>query len=169
MSTLTVYIPTDEAAERLGIAPGSAICGSTEGERIRIDYEGDIYGRASMRGYAKRLLHAAGRHVERYPTVARAWVRPEDLIIVGTYDTEREDLHLSEPDALLAWLGSDHFAPEDLVAPTRRAEERQMIITALRGDNPIAAAVFAMQRGHEDLVPPDMRHIARQMARHTRA
>ena len=70
---LTVYVPARPA---LHIRDGSGIVGSPgdEGGRVRIDYEGNIYGSPALRTYATRVFHAAGRHLTRYPTIARAWV-----------------------------------------------------------------------------------------------
>lgn len=168
MTELTVYVPTDALQAFVGIAPGSAIVGSPEGERIRIDYEGDLYRRECMRGYATRLLHAAGRHVERYPTVARALVDPGDLRAIGEYVVEDERLTLDDEDLLCRWLGVTELAPEDRVAPTRRQQERAAIQQGLQGESRMSMALFAAQRGHEDLVPPELRHIVRVALRHGR-
>jgi hypothetical protein len=55
---------------------------------VLIDYEGQAYGQANLHVYADRVLHAADRHRQRYPTVAREKVHEEELIRVGDYDEE---------------------------------------------------------------------------------
>lgn len=167
MSRLDVFVPADGRGDALGIAPGSAIVGTPEGDSIRIDYEGNIYGRAQLHGYAMRVLIAAGRHIERYPTVARALVDPAHLIHIGRWDAHAEQLDLDAAGTthLVAWLGVDHLGEGDLVAPTARRAQRDGIIHALQGDNPVAAAVYAIQHGHEDLVPSGLRRLALPFAR----
>jgi len=163
MTALDVYVLRGE--DGWGIHPGSAIVGSVEGERVRIDYEGDLYGRPALAGYATRLLHAAGRHIERYPTVARAWVPPGALRCIGRYRVEDEFFDLVDEAALCAWLGTDALAPEDRVAPTRRRAEREAILTGLQGENRVSVAVWAARRGHADLIPRELRAVARHITR----
>lgn len=101
---LTVYVPAADSALRRTLLPGSALVGSlSNGRRIMVDFEGDKYGSQGLRTYEQKLLHASGRHVERYPTVARAFVESGDLIEVGTYDVHQRTLTVTDPQALKGW------------------------------------------------------------------
>lgn len=110
MPNLRVYVPKEPS----GIAVGSAVVGQPTGrQRIRVDYEGDLYGRGWS--FAERLHHAAGRHLTEYPTVARSWLQPEDLIPVGRYESDSGDLVLDDERAaevLGWWLGAEAGACE---------------------------------------------------------
>lgn len=103
---LRVYVPTLTASIRKMIVPGSAIVsrGRVEDARILVYFEGNIYNSASMRKYSERVLHAAGRLVTRYPTIALAAVPPGDLIQVGTYSTIPPRLAIDDYLTLEGWL-----------------------------------------------------------------
>lgn len=78
-----------------------------------IDFEGNRYNALNMKTYADRAVHAAGRHHEHYPTVARCVVPQKRLIRVATFDLEGEQVQLLGPDevqALMRWLDVDHPA-----------------------------------------------------------
>jgi hypothetical protein len=95
-------LPNDIAAHLLILVPkpnvhvapikGSGIVASNPGnpeDPVRVDFEGNIYDSDYYRSFWVRLFHAAGRHVERYPTIAREF--HEDgpnfpFTIVGTFD-----------------------------------------------------------------------------------
>lgn len=118
MTQVTVYVPAAGYEKQLGIkakaavvgtpttnpdAPGPIVASILGKGLVTIDYEGGLYD--NMTSYADKLLHAAGRHVERYPTVARQFV-PEDLVLaVGTYDTETRELVVDDSEKLGSWLG----------------------------------------------------------------
>lgn len=116
MAFLEVYVPRPDTALRASIWPGSAIVGSPHGEsgRLRIDFEGDddVYPT-----FEDRLRRAAERHLwsdghrSGYPTRACAYVDEEELIRVGTYDPEAQDLDLEAPEVLDGWLARDEGAP----------------------------------------------------------
>ncbi|HEY9282358.1 MAG TPA: hypothetical protein VIP46_02790 [Pyrinomonadaceae bacterium] len=101
---LTVYIPRAGSYAAQVIAAGSAIVGSPSGngDTIRIDFEGNLYG-AVNGSFDDCLARAAGRHVERYPTCARLTVNPNDVIAVGSYDSTRSYLLVDEPGLLEAY------------------------------------------------------------------
>jgi hypothetical protein len=101
---LTVYVPAGEDTH--GIDPGSAIVGSRiEGaDALLIDYEGGRFGQMGFEVFENRLLHAAGRHVQRYPTRARQRVDPRAFRAVGTYDSDTRELDVGDPEALEAWV-----------------------------------------------------------------
>ncbi len=72
--------------------------------RVEIDYEGNLYDMPPLREYAERVRHAAGRHVIRYPTTARAVVHPGDLVRVGRYVPRDHALTVEDRAALERWL-----------------------------------------------------------------
>lgn len=102
--TLDVYVPVEGSGAATIVLPKSAIVGTIlPAGVVRIDYEGNSHGHLGT--YAFRLLHAADRHVSGYPTTARAYVQPDELILVGRYDIEERTLALEDFDALADWLG----------------------------------------------------------------
>lgn len=108
MTVLNVYVPAHDSPLRKTIAARSGIVGrlaatGPEAQRILIDYEGNLYGSQSLERYEMRLLHAAGRHVTLYPTVARMMVRPDEMIEVGTYDDADHQLTVTNPTELEEW------------------------------------------------------------------
>lgn len=111
MTVLTVYVPNEASFLAKQIKPGSGIVGSPSGYAHpemseRIDYEGNLYGAMNMNTYTERVYHAAGRHVTKYPTVARVWCNPADLVRVGTFHYETQVL-LIDPDmqpTVDAWI-----------------------------------------------------------------
>ena len=119
---LTIYVPVDPALKAV-IRGGSGIVGSPAGGDkglILVDYEGGLYGCADHRTLAGRLYHAAGRHVQRYPTVARMMAPADKLQAVGTYCTDRwEIVDVTDLDAVEAWLGDqdDPIRRGDLSGP----------------------------------------------------
>ncbi|MBK1667350.1 hypothetical protein CKO28_04815 [Rhodovibrio sodomensis] len=106
MSEVALYVPRPGALVQ--IHRGSAVAGTPGVDGICVDFEG--------RGdtFEDRLIHAAGRHVARYPTIARARLPETALLQVGTA-THRPELHawivteITDPGALRTWL-----TPEDL-------------------------------------------------------
>jgi hypothetical protein len=131
---LDIYVPRlDQATgfrSRLLVAtlrPSTAIVGyrreveaseAADPNRAAIDtvisYEGWIYGQYSELDLGERwklgLLHASGRLVTEYPTVATQFARSVDLTKVGTYDPRFGDVKPADPiditdeDALNDWL-----------------------------------------------------------------
>lgn len=90
-----------------------------------IDFEGNRYNSQNMRTFADRAVHAAGRHREHYPTVARCVVPRKRLMHVATFDLEAEQVTMLGPDevqALMRWLDVTHeqLQPE-LQGTSRRA------------------------------------------------
>jgi len=116
MIELMLYVPNLDTWIGRTIKKGSGIVGSfalltgIEGgeklsgnRKIRIDYEGG----AHIKTWEDKVFHAAGRHVVRYPTVARAWVDESSLIEVGTFrcddDWKNKVYEITNPEALEAW------------------------------------------------------------------
>ena len=105
---LAIYVPAPGSPGCTGIIEGSGIVGTPAAEdRVLIDYEGARYDQVNMVTWADRLVHAAGRHTQRYPTVARRVVRASELLEVGQFDPDecRAYLDGEHNDALVAWLG----------------------------------------------------------------
>jgi hypothetical protein len=100
--TLTVYIPKPGSFLSKTVLDGSAIVGSpAAGGRVRIDYEGGKFGQFGS--WREMLDHAAGRHVTNYPTIARMWVDPADVLEVGTFDYDTRVLDITDAEALDQW------------------------------------------------------------------
>lgn len=98
---LAVYVPEPDASAEAArtvahIDRGSGIVGKIIVEAdpdespLLVYYEGNRYGATNMERYAERVMHAAGRMTEDYPTTAQSVVRADALIQVGWwYPQER--------------------------------------------------------------------------------
>lgn len=104
---LTIYVPA--AGTHLGIDPKSAIVGrEPEDGRIKVYFEGNRFGAENMRRFTDRLMHAAGRLVQRYPTIAYGWYPEKALVAVGTYDAANWRITaIHNADALQQWLENE--------------------------------------------------------------
>ena len=114
---LALFVPATPTAEiATTVVPKSAIVGSdTDDEYIVVDFEGAIYGPVNIKTYADRARHAAGRHITRYPTIARMRVARNDLTQVGWIDEQGGITLFDETrGAVAAWLGVEQIAPEEL-------------------------------------------------------
>jgi hypothetical protein len=121
---IAVYVPRPGTPVAESIAARSGIVGTPlfNASDVLIDYEGDIY-RVSPRTFADRCFQAAGRHVSKYPTVARMVAQVADLVEVGEFDGDCVLVYVDRLGALAEWLGQ---APADLFDPheLHRSEER---------------------------------------------
>lgn len=109
MTTLTIYVPM--AGNDLGVKEGSAMVGTDFGQdRITIDYEGNLYGALNAVLFKDKLTIAAGRHVERYPTIARMFVHTGQVLAVGSYNTETRRIYIDNAEALESWIGEEAFS-----------------------------------------------------------
>src|SRR5262245_35255897 len=86
-----VFVPTRDISSRawLGhVRRGSGIVGQYDGgaERVLLHFEGNLYDAFNIVTYADRVIHAAGRLLMDYPTVAKAKVPPAMIVRVGTFD-----------------------------------------------------------------------------------
>jgi hypothetical protein len=113
---LAVYVPAPgHSLPMFGVAPRSGIVGAVDAEPVTgmivIDYEGDLYHAANIRGWADRVFQAEGRHRVQYPTVARRAVPPDALVRVGTVHDESmriiPRLWVENRQALADYLGLD--------------------------------------------------------------
>ena len=111
MRRLFIFVPGSDLD---GIDAGSAIV-SIDGDAvpddlITVDYESNRDGYSNLTGFRDRLLHAAGRHIERYPTRARAQVPRSALVNVGFADYEDGRIvtfRITDRGALRAWIGDE--------------------------------------------------------------
>lgn len=103
---LQVYVPTLTAPIRAIVVPGSAIVsrGIVDTGSVLIYYEGNVYDAVNMRKFSERVLHAAGRLTLKYPTRAKAFVSPEDLVPIGEYWTTPPRLAIRDYLLLEEWL-----------------------------------------------------------------
>lgn len=98
-----------------GLHPGSAMVSrpadDQQGTR-EVFYEGNVYNAPELRRFQDKLLHAAGRLANRYPTIARMTVPAEAVIVVATYDTVRWDYaEVVDAKRLLAYSGEAIESP----------------------------------------------------------
>lgn len=100
---LRLFVPLPGSATAARIDPGSAIVGvDTGAPEILVDYEGNRHGAVNLHRYWQRVAQAAGRHLARYPTIARSQVPREELIPVGWWDATRREITLDPPGEALA-------------------------------------------------------------------
>lgn len=112
---LTVYVPAPDSELRDHIKAGSGIVGSPYGDtgRLRIDFEGNLYQLPELKDYADRVKRAAERHLwrgengERYPTSACAYVSPEEVVEIGSWDPEGGKLEITDQGMVRSWLSPD--------------------------------------------------------------
>lgn len=103
---VNVYVPKPGALSLNDVHPGSALVGTPHPNgRVTVDFEGNLYGAVNLGTYEERLLHAADRHRTSYPTVARRYVPEDDVILVGTYDTDTKQLVHDDSPAFWEWRG----------------------------------------------------------------
>lgn len=87
---LTILVPKSTEDDPHGITKGSGIVALPyENEGQILYFEGNIYGAENLKSFLQKVLHAAGRAVKRYPTVAKTFLPEEnkkDFLEVGTLD-----------------------------------------------------------------------------------
>lgn len=121
MEDVIVFVPAPGSDLRDEIAEGSAMVGSevqgTDG-RLRVDFEGD--GEV-FPTFAARVRRAAERHrwkrpdgSQGYPTSACAYVSPEEVVAIGTYEPGVRRVEVSDEGALKEWLGVEVLGDEEL-------------------------------------------------------
>jgi hypothetical protein len=163
--TVNVYIPKP-LPENLGIDPGSGIVGTIDNSYLtdlndnpvvlRIDYEGNRYHAVNIITWADRCYHAAGRHLVSYPTIARAWVDPQTMILVGELDMETGVVTLPDTNAqrrVAVWLNGltplpDFHVPDDELLTTnqRHVMARHIKEMLATGDPGQAALAHLMEK-----------------------
>lgn len=105
-----VVARTKEALARTGIRPQSGIVAVCSDERVMIYYEGNLHGAENLRDWSERVICAAGRLFQRYPTVARTCLDPAwfeaNFTVVGTV-TDDYDLVITDEAAALRFMSLD--------------------------------------------------------------
>lgn len=107
MAVLSIFVPASGAQHLHGIDPHSAIVGAIVPgqDRVTVYYESNRYGAQNGHRFDQKLELAAGRLIQRYPTVARSSLSIEALEVVGEYNSETRTIRVSAPDKLAAWAG----------------------------------------------------------------
>lgn len=107
---LDVYVVTSNTAKKFNIKAGSAIVAlqNQDVENPKVYFEGNVYGSEDLENFESKLLHAAGRAVKNYPTIAKAFIPISELNCVGEYDFENKSFirSTSNVEALNAWLST---------------------------------------------------------------
>jgi hypothetical protein len=125
---IVVYLPVGGNRVTADIVRGSAIVGQPEprSDEVTIYFEGAIYDQHNVRTLADRAKHAAGRMIERYPTIATRVVLRETLTAVGIFDSCEGWIMLTGPSserAVAEWLGMAQLDPAEL-RPSRESGHR---------------------------------------------
>ena len=126
MQSYTVLVPKPGTRAAAIIDAGSGVVTEgwidTEG-RIEVYFEGNRHGAENLRTYAQRVGSAAGRLVQRYPTIAKATCPSEDFHVVGKYlfapDWSTFALKLTDEATALDWCGAP-WVEKASQSPARR-------------------------------------------------
>jgi hypothetical protein len=106
-----MYVPQPGCHLARTVKGGSAIVGKpAEDGYVLVYYEGNLYGAVNMVTFADRALHAYERMAHRYPTVACALVRQDDLRRVASFYPEYGRVEVEDATQLVdvaRWLGLD--------------------------------------------------------------
>lgn len=112
MATLAICVPVPGTNLAKQLVPGSAIVCALEltnkrtfptVQEVLIYFEGNVYGAESMQSFRHKIVHAAGRMMTRYPTIARQSVSTSELLPVGEYDYEYKIVEIFRPDLVENW------------------------------------------------------------------
>lgn len=161
LEEVVVWVPVGRLATL--IRPGSGVVSSApeRGGRILVDFEGAVYGQASMKVYADRVCHAWGRQTANFPTVARAWPRVDELVRLGTFDpiegvVELDDVCAlgSSRDVLAEWLKVQEVPDSQLLATGRNYEIRRHLQTMLHSGDPQKVTAARWWAKHERIPLP---------------
>ena len=107
-------------------------------------YEGDVDGRFGH-SFADKLLHAAGRCRENYPTIAKmAITAPADWVDVGRYDMQLRLMHITDSERLTAWAPD----AQRLISGDGLAADRYVVADrgALDARHPLVRRAFWSER-----------------------
>lgn len=141
---LNVYIPKILLTMNdFGFPAGTALV--EHPEKSNIDsvlcyIEGNLYGAKNLETFRDKVICAAGRLVESYPTSAIRFMQRDDLVFVGYLDYETKDLHFVEDENILnefrEWSGETPVDP-------RFVQDHRLIKVGLDGTKPMPMTVFA--------------------------
>lgn len=83
------------------IDPASGVVAAEKDGTVHVYFESNRYGACNLHQYEERVLCAAGRLHEKYPTIARCWVPKEHFDehfeVVGKWEYDSSTLQI-EPD-----------------------------------------------------------------------
>ena len=104
---LNVYVPVVDLIT--SIKKGSAIVEAPYQDGfdcIVVYYEGNTLDFECLDNFADKLIHAAGRAIKKYPTIAKQSLKREVLIKVGHFNlkTNRFSLLEEKAGAFNSWL-----------------------------------------------------------------
>ena len=135
---ITLYIPNKDTYLAKHLKKGSALVASgTDLDTITIYYEGNVYNSADMELYEDKVLHAAGRLLQKYPTVAKSKVSLSDVLCIGVWHVELKTMVIvKEALGLLEkWTGEMFYTypvyngqPNDLVTSRYDKDARDSLL-----------------------------------------
>lgn len=114
-TVLVVLVPKPGTPPARVIDAGSGIVADDSNEQrrpitwdeIEVYFEGDRY-RLPKGPFVDRVVRAAGRLAERYPTIARGVFRRDDFVVIGTLvyasDWRTHTLDITDDVTLARWL-----------------------------------------------------------------
>lgn len=117
---LTVVVPAPDSSLQEEVRTGSGMVASSVGAtgRLRVDFEGDA---ELFPTFADRVQRATERHTwhrphgsKGYPTSACAYVNPEEVKAIGTFNPSAGRIAVSDSEKLKNWLHTDRLPPEEL-------------------------------------------------------
>lgn len=102
-----LLVPVGPAASV--IEPGSAVVAVMHDGGYDTRYEGGIHFGME---WTEKVIHAAGRLATSYPTSARAFLSPDDVIVVGEVARDHDTgdwvvSRIDDADALRKWRGGE--------------------------------------------------------------
>lgn len=87
MNPIAVYVPKPEHFAKYSMIypAGTAFvtAAAPNAQSAVFYYEGNTYGACNLRAFEERACHAAGRLIERYPTIAKTMIDLNELTLVG--------------------------------------------------------------------------------------
>lgn len=113
---LLILVPADPKT-LVRVEPKSAIVGHVglhNPKMMHIYFEGGLYDPRMT--YRDKVRLAAGRCLEKYPTVARMVVPRGTVKVVGTYEFDVDRIHIDDDEGLDEWLGTDEAADDEEAA-----------------------------------------------------
>lgn len=123
MGVVNLYVPV--AADRCGIREGSAVVSSQglSDAVLIVDYEDGLLFEGAA--YVDLAVNAASRHLNRYPTVARAQVSRDELKLVGELDEGTGEMTVTDEETLERWRpGAGRVRKASFNALTRKGVQQ---------------------------------------------
>jgi len=132
MPVLSIFVPAAGKEHMNGIDARSAIVGVLQpnADRVTVYYEGNRYNASNGHRYDQKLELAAGRLVQRYPTIARSSLAVEALDVVGEYNTDTRSIRVLDAGKLNAWAGET--VESGMTLEALRSAEYNRLMSMLR-------------------------------------